>query len=63
MGKYIVEIESEARKELQKHNKSGDKASIKKIQKILLELQDTPYSGTGNPEQLKYNLQDIGQDG
>lgn len=56
MGKYFVDIAPGARKELQKHYKSGDKASIKKIERILSELQETPYSGTGQPEQLKYEL-------
>lgn len=36
--------------------KSGDKASIKKILKILNELQDYPFTGVGNPEELKYQL-------
>ena len=34
--------------------KSGDKASIKKIEKILIELTETPYAGIGNPEPLRY---------
>lgn len=56
MGKYFVDVAPNARKELQKHYKSGDKASIKKIEKIISELQETPYLGTGQPEQLKYEL-------
>lgn len=55
MGKYIVEITSNAQKELQKHYKSGKKSVIKKIEKILLELTETPHFGEGQPEQLKYN--------
>ena len=39
-----------------KHFKSGDKSTIKKIEKILKELEINPYSGTGKPEQLKFNL-------
>lgn len=56
MGKFGIEIKPEARKDLEKHFKSGDKASIKKIEKILLELENTPYHGTGQPEELKYEL-------
>ncbi len=56
MGKYIVEISSKARKELQTHYKSGNKSVIRKIEQILLELSNTPYEGTGNPEPLKYQL-------
>jgi len=56
MGKYIVEISSKARKELQIHYKSGNKSVIRRIEQILLELSKTPYEGVGNPEPLKYQL-------
>ena len=56
MGKYTVEIYSKARKELQKHYKSGNKSVIQKIEQIFLELSNNPYEGTGNPEALKYHL-------
>ncbi|WP_396191980.1 Txe/YoeB family addiction module toxin [Flavobacterium sp.] len=56
MGKYQVIIKATAEKDLSKHKKSGDKASIKKIFKILNELKEHPYTGTGNPEELKYEL-------
>ena len=38
MGKYFVEFDDIARKDLKNHYKSGNKATIKKIEKILLEL-------------------------
>ncbi len=56
MGKYIVEISSKARKELQTHFKSGNKSVIGKVEQIFLELSNTPYQGIGNPEALKYNF-------
>jgi len=56
MGQFKLKIEELAELHLKKHFKSGDKASIKKIEKILVELTDTPYTGTGNPEPLKYEL-------
>lgn len=56
MGKFGIEIKPEAIKDLEMHYKSGDKASIKKIERILLELEETPYSGVGQPEELKYEL-------
>ena len=56
MGKYQVIIKATAEKDLSKHKKSGDKASIKKILKILNVLKEHPYTGTGNPEELKYEL-------
>ncbi len=56
MGKYKIIIPESVKKQISSHNKSGDKSIIKKIEKILIELENTPYSGIGNPEQLKYNL-------
>jgi len=56
MGEYIVDFVPKAKKEIQEHYNSGNQSSIKKITKILLELSETPYEGTGNPEALKYQL-------
>lgn len=56
MGKYRVEIKETALKQLKLHYKSGDKKSIKTIEKILLELSETPFKGVGKPEPLKYEL-------
>ena len=56
MGQFKLKIEELAQKHLKLHYKSGDKGNIKKIEKILIELSQTPYAGTGNPEQLKYEL-------
>ncbi|MGV1011397.1 MAG: Txe/YoeB family addiction module toxin [Flavobacterium sp.] len=56
MGKFRVEIEELAKIHIEKHFKSGNKAILKKLEKIIAELSETPYSGIGNPEALKYNL-------
>ena len=56
MGKYTLEISFKARKELRLIYKSGNKSDIRKVEEIFLELSDTPYEGTGNPEALKYEL-------
>ncbi|MDR3695354.1 Txe/YoeB family addiction module toxin [Mucilaginibacter sp.] len=56
MGQFKLKIEELAEKHLKLHLKSGDKGSIKKIEKILIELTETPYSGIGNPEPLRYEL-------
>lgn len=56
MGKYLVDLEPKARKEIKAHKKSGNKASIKKLETILKELTTTPYEGTGKPEALKHEL-------
>ena len=37
-----------------KHIKSGDKATMKKIVRLLEELEKHPRSGTEKPEQLKH---------
>jgi toxin YoeB len=47
MGKFRVEIKIEAQKDLKRHFKSGDKATIKRIEVILKELEIHPYIGTG----------------
>lgn len=56
MGKFRIEIESQAKADINKHYKSGDIGSIKKLQKILMELSENPYEGSGNPEELKFDL-------
>ena len=56
MGQFKLKIEELAEKHIKQHFKSGDKASIKKIEKILVELSETPFTGIGNPEPLKYEL-------
>ena len=56
MGKYSIELSKQARKELQAHYKSGNKATIKRIEVIFSELEEHPFTGSGKPEQLKYEL-------
>lgn len=56
MGKYFVEFDNVARKDLKDHYKSGNHSTIKKIEKILLELTENPYVGEGQPEELKHSL-------
>ena len=56
MGKYFVEITPDGKNDLKEHFKSGNKGIIKKIEKILLQLSETPYEGEGRPEQLKHDF-------
>jgi len=56
MGQFKLKIEELAVKHIKQHFKSGDKAAIRKIERILIELTETPYTGVGNPELLKYDL-------
>lgn len=56
MGKYRVIISRTAKHEIIKHKKSGDQSSIKKLEKMLKELEIHPYVGVGKPKRLKNNL-------
>ncbi|WP_188049371.1 Txe/YoeB family addiction module toxin [Flavobacterium sp. GP15] len=40
-------------------NKSGKKKILKKISKLLRDIQRSPYEGIGKPEQLKHNLSGV----
>ena len=53
---YTLAFSENALADIEKHKKSGDKAALKKIDKLLNELMEHPTTGTGQPEQLKYNL-------
>ncbi|SHI66059.1 toxin YoeB [Cruoricaptor ignavus] len=52
--KYSVEISQEAKDDILRLEKSGDKGSLRKLYKLLEELEQHPKSGTGKPEQLKH---------
>jgi len=56
MGKYTVVLEKFAERDIKLHLKSGNKASIKRINQIFEELRSNPYIGIGQPEALKYSL-------
>jgi Txe/YoeB family toxin of toxin-antitoxin system len=56
MGKYIIELTDLAKEQLLKHKKSGNKVNLNKISKIFDDLENNPFVGVGNPEQLKHNL-------
>ena len=53
---YTLEFTETALADIQKHKKSGDKAVLRKIEKLLNELMEHPTTGTGEPEMLKHNL-------
>ncbi len=56
MGGYSVKTEKIAKKHLAAIFKSGNKAYIKKIEQIFVELAINPTIGIGKPEQLKHQL-------
>ena len=53
---YSIEFTPKALEGIDKLRKSGDKPALRKIRKLLDELIEHPYTGTGQPEQLKHNL-------
>lgn len=57
MGKYLIKYTDTALKHLRKQKKYGNKATLKKIDKLIAELKEHPYTGTGKPEELKNDLQ------
>jgi toxin YoeB len=56
MGQYSLEISKKVKNDLVLHSKSGDTATIKRIEKILEELSVHPFTGMGNPKPLKHQL-------
>ncbi len=56
MGKFIIEYTEKAKKDFKKHKKSGDKATQKRIKRVLEELKTHPTKGIGKPEKLKHDL-------
>jgi toxin YoeB len=53
---YKLNITEQAKKDFESHKKSSNKVVLKKIETLLLELMEHPFTGTGKPESLKYNL-------
>jgi toxin YoeB len=56
MEKYQIIVKPKAESDFLKIERSGDKSSIKKLETIILELESHPYTGVGQPEQLKHHL-------
>lgn len=53
---YTLQFSKTALADIEKHKKSGDKTTIKKLNKLLNELKEHPASGSGQPEKLKHEL-------
>ena len=56
MSSYILRFSEQAKEDIRNHKKSGNKAVVNKITLLLEELTLHPFTGTGKPEQLKYEL-------
>lgn len=53
---YIIVFEPKAIQDIAELKKSGNKAVITKIERLLLKLKEHPTTGTGQVEALKGNL-------
>jgi len=53
---YRLDFSKTALEDIEKHKKSGDKPTLRKIEKLLNELMEHPKTGTGQPEMLKHEL-------
>lgn len=53
---YILKYTSDAKEDINLLKKSGNKTILKKLAVFLLELTEHPRTGTGQPEELKYEF-------
>jgi toxin YoeB len=53
---YQIDITKQAQEDIEAHRKAGNKIILKKINTLLEELTEHPFTGTGKPEALKYSL-------
>ena len=51
-----IDFDVEAMKDLEYWKRSGNEVLQKRIQNLLLSIVETPFTGLGKPEVLKYNL-------
>ena len=53
---YQLHFTDKAVDDITSHKKSGNKAVLNKLLKLLEELTDHPFTGTGKPEALRHEL-------
>jgi toxin YoeB len=56
VGKYKIALTDRAKDHLSDWKKSGQLIALRKIERILIELSNTPFFGIGSPEPLKYKF-------
>ena len=54
-NEYTLIFTDVSLKDLAFHDKTGNQATIKRIDRILKELETTPFVGIGNPHELKHD--------
>ena len=53
---YVLDFTDKAKEDVEFFKKSGNKIVLKKLNTLLEEILDTPFSGVGKPEALKHEL-------
>jgi len=53
---YHLDFTDKAKEDIAAHQKAGNKAVLNKLLKLLDELAEHPFTGTGKPEALKHDL-------
>jgi toxin YoeB len=53
---YQIDLSINALNGIERLRKSGEKQTQEKLSSLIDELKEHPYTGTGKPERLKYNL-------
>lgn len=53
---YQLDFTDQAKEDIAAHRKAGNKAVLNKLLKLLNELAEHPFTGTGKPEALKHEL-------
>jgi len=53
---YGLDFTDKAREDIEAHKKAGNKIVLNKILKLVEELSEHPFTGTGKPEALKHDL-------
>ncbi len=53
---YEIDFADKALNDISSFKKSGNTSVLSKIDKLLDELREHPFSGTGKPEALKYEF-------
>lgn len=56
---YQLNFTEKADEDIAFHKKAGNKVILKKMLALLEELVEHPFTGTGKPEPLKYNLSGV----
>lgn len=53
---YHLDFTDKAKEDIEAHKKAGNRAVLNKLLKLLEELSEHPFKGTGKPEALKHDL-------